>query len=444
MSPLEYLGHSLPFWHEYALLLALFLALHWVLARRWAVGIYDPMFMLLMSNVFGWTIVWFMYVRGDIAAQYVVSFSAAQLAFYAGIGAGRWSWRSPARLPAPADDVGVPRMALALAATVHLASTLTVWSLVGIPLFRPSRLGAFEGSGGYGILERLAESSGLIAVFSAVYLLVRHRDARGSLVVAGFVLWYLATIALSGSKGALLSVGQYVLSILFVYTGLRHRKDRFWGGWAGKVLIAVSAVFAVGVLVVQQQEEADLAAAALAFAFRIVSYGDVYVFAYPDATIEALQGTNAMIGMFGGFLSTFRLLPLELVHTNLGLQFTGIVFPELDLIVGPNPQHPVFGYHYFGSLGVVFSFVLGLVTVGAQARFYRHPHSTFLSGLAAFLLYFAVAYIAVDFEYAMSKLASTIIGAVVVLGPVLALRPHVPIMFLRRPDHAKKRTDSPS
>lgn len=431
MSPLEYLGESLPWWHEYALLVALFFALHWVLARRWVVGIYDPMFMLLMSNVFGWAIVWFMYMRGDIAALYVMSFTAAQVALYAGIAMGRLAMPRHEPVPAGPDDAVVPKLTLAMAWVVHAASTLAIWSMAGIPLFRASRLGAFEGSGGYGILERLAESSGLIAVFSVVYLLVRHRELRRSLVIGSFVLWLLATIALSGSKGALLAEGQYVLSILFVYTGLRHRKDRFWGGRAGKLLIAVSAIFAVGVLVAQQ-EERDLATAALSFAFRIVSYGDVYIFAYPNATIESLRGDGALVGMFGGFLSTFRLFPVDQVHTNLGFQFTGIVFPDLDLFVGPNPQHPVFGYHYFGTFGFVFSFVLGLVTVAAQTQFYRHAHSTFVSGLAAFLLYFALAHIAVDFGYALSKLASTIIGIVVVLGPVLALRPLAPIVRLRR------------
>jgi hypothetical protein len=81
----------------------------------------------------------------------------------------------------------------------------------------------------------------------------------------------------------------------------------------------------------------------------------VYIFAYPDATIESLKGSNALSGMFGGFLSTFRLLPQELLQTNLGSQLFGIIFPNQELVFGPNPQHPVFGYHYFGAFGFVFS-----------------------------------------------------------------------------------------
>jgi hypothetical protein len=59
------------------------------LIKRWAVGIYDPLFLLLLANAFGWAIVWFMFLRGDIALGYLVSFTAAQLALYAGMWLGR-------------------------------------------------------------------------------------------------------------------------------------------------------------------------------------------------------------------------------------------------------------------------------------------------------------------------------------------------------------------
>ena len=53
-------------------LATLFLVLHALLIRRWAVGIFDPLFMLLVSNALGWAIVWFMFLRGDIASVYLL------------------------------------------------------------------------------------------------------------------------------------------------------------------------------------------------------------------------------------------------------------------------------------------------------------------------------------------------------------------------------------
>lgn len=430
MAPLEYLADAIDQWHDYALLLLVFLALHGVLIRRWVVGLFDPLFLLLLANAFGWAIVWFMFQRGDIAGRYVTCFTLAELGFYAGIEFARPArGRAQRDSPPQRDDLGTATLTLAFAAFVHIGATLAVWAIAGIPLFRESRLGGFEGSGGLGIVERLADASALIAIFAAVYVLVFRPRARRQAVIWAFLLWYLAAAGLSGSKGALLTTGQYVVSIAFVYTALRHRADRFWGGRAGKWLLFASALFAVGVLATQQ-EEGDLGTAAIRFVYRVVSYGDVYVFAYPDATIERLQGNNALVGLFGGFLSTFRLFPQEAVYPNLGFQFTKIVFPDVDLIVGPNPQHPVFGYHYFGWLAPLFSFVLGLITMTVHTRFYRDAHRSFLGGLLSFMLLFSLVNISVDFEYALTRLATLIIGIVVVVGPVLLMRPRAAIQRL--------------
>jgi hypothetical protein len=430
MSPLEYLAEAAADWPGYALLVTLFLIAHAPLVKRWAVGIYDPLFLLLIANAFSWSVVWFMFLRGDIALRYVVSFTVAQLALYAGMWLGRPRSEAPPPAPAGRPDCAVALLTLMMAAIVHVGSTLAIWRIAGIPLFRESRLGAFEGSGGFGIFERLAESSALVAIFAVVYLLLHRKRLRRNLLVHAFLLWFVGAIALSGSKAAFLSVGQYVLSILFVYTALRHATGRFWGGRAGKFLLVGGTLFAIAVLAIQT--EGDLVSAGLGFAYRVASFGDIYVFAYPNATIESVKGSSPLVGMFGAFLSTFRLFPQESVYPNIGYQFTGIVFPDLELIVGPNPQHPVFGYHYFGPFAFVFSFALGIFTSRLQARLYNRAHSTFFSGLIAFLMYFSLVNISVDFEYSLSKLASLIIGVVIVVGPVLLVLPRAPLWRLPR------------
>jgi hypothetical protein len=261
----------------------------------------------------------------------------------------------------------------------------------------------------------------MIAVFSLVFLGLRRRGLLAHPLILLAWTWLLTAVALSGSKGALLTLGQCVLSIAFVYGGLRTARGRFWGGQVGKLMIVAASLFAIAVLTLQQDGNVVLAGVGLLY--RIVSYGDIYIFAYPDATIESLSGSNPLVGMFGGFLSTFRLFPQELLHTSLGYQFTLLVFPDLDLFVGPNPQHPVFGYHYFGLFGFVFSFVLGLLTMAVHTRFYFRRHSSFLVGLVSFMAYFALFSVSMDFDYSMFKLANTVIGLIVIVGPVLLLLP---------------------
>jgi hypothetical protein len=430
VGPLEYILASIDAWPQYLGFALLFLMLHLPLMRRWAIGFYDPLLVLLFSGAMSCTAVAFMFIRGDVAPVYALSFTTCQLAYYAGLGIGGAGMRRPPPPPSIARPGSFAAWTLAVSAVAHICATAATWAIVGIPLFRASRLGAFAGSGGLGILERLSESSGLIALFSVVYLMASQRRLRLHAGSWLFLIWYLVSVALSGSKGAFLSVLQAALSAAFVYTGLRYQRNRFWGGRPGMVMIGLAVVFAVAVLATQEQ--ADLVTAMVGLLIRIVSYADIYVFAYPDGLIEQLQGNNALVAMFGGFLSTLRLFPETGLEPHIGLQFTGLVFPDLDIVAGPNPQHAVFGYHYFGLFAPLYSLLLGLLTAAVQRNLYHRRHFSFLGGLTAFLAYLSLVDVSVDFGYALSKLASALIGGTLILGLVVLLHPLEPLIG-RRP-----------
>jgi len=180
------------------------------------------------------------------------------------------------------------------------------------------------------------------------------------------------------------------------------------------------------------QENVDLGAALVRLAYRMVAFGDIYIYAYPDATIESLKGDNPLIGLFGGFLSTFRLFPYEQTYTNFGYQFTLLMFPDIDYIAGPNPRHPVFGYHFFGSLAFVFSFFLGLLTQKVHRNLYFPVQRTYLQTLIAFAVFTALVSVSADFDYSMSRLASTLIGLLVTLIPACLLYPNQSLILLPR------------
>jgi hypothetical protein len=430
VDPLEYLNVAFADAADYLLLLAASALLHIWLMKRFTRGLFDPLFFVLLGSVFGWAVVGFMALHGDIATRYALSFAVAELSFVLGLAA--FHRRVPATI-ARQPSAEPPDLAITVfvfAAITHIASTLATWAIVGIPLFLASRLGAFAQGGGLGVIERLSDGCGSIALFTALYLLFGNLRVRHRAAYAVFVAWYLVAIALSGSKSSFLIFGQCVFAVAFLYTGLTNRQGAFWGGRAGVLFLAVATAFALGVLAVQQ-EDASPAVALLGLAYRLITYGDIYVFAYPGGAIESLTGKNPFVGLFGGILSTFRLLPPELVYPNLGYQFALMTFPELDIVVGPNPRHPVFGYHYFGSFAGVFSFLLGAVTALAQRTLYARRRTEFLGVLVAFLVYSALNAISVDFEYALTRLASAAIALVFVMAPVLALHPRA-VLFQRR------------
>lgn len=412
--------------------LVFFILLHWfLLIRPCTRGIFDPLFLLLISSAFGWAIVWFMYFRGDIEYKYFSSFSISEIAFSVGlyIARGRNKDKQLAYL-ASIEKQNLAIGVFVASSAIHIITTISIWSMAGIPLFRSSRLGAFENSGGFGILERLNGSCGSIALFSSLCFLITNDKTKYRNIYYLFIIWYFVAMAFSGSKTAFLSIGYCFFAVAFIYSNWLDRKDYFWGGRVGKIFIVVATLFIF--VVISIQNDSGITESLFQFLFRLISSGDVYMEAYINNNIEELKGGNQFVGLFGGFLSTFRLFPVENIHPNIGWQLTLLIFPDMDIIVGPNPRHPVFGYHYFGAGAFIFSFILGLITSRLNSMLYLKQHKTFIGSLLVFMVYFSLVSLSADFGFALDQLASSIIGLGFVLIPVLLLLPRATIFKIRR------------
>jgi hypothetical protein len=431
MIPLEYVMSALPWWDEYAALLLVSILLHWFfLIKPCTRGIYDPLFMVVMASSFGWPIVWFMYLRGDIRDIYAISFSLCQLAFALGLFLARG--RKDKDQPANYNHTESPRLAIgvfAFASTIHLASTITVWILAGIPLFRASRLGAFENSGGFGVLERLSGSCGQIAIFAAFYLLIGINVKRLRSIYYLYIACFIVSLIFSGSKAALFTLGYSIFTIAFLFTKFRCEKTTFYGGSIGKNFLIISAIFSI--FVVSIQNDTRVIDSFTHLIFRFVSFGDVYIEAYINNNIEYLKGSNPFIGLFGGFLSTFRLWDVNEIYPTIGWQLTLLIIPDMDIVVGPNAMHPVFFYHYFGVLAFVFSFIIGLIASFLNNHLFFKQHNSFFQTLIYFMAYSSLVYLSMDFTYALDMVASAIIGLSCVFIPLLFIRPQA-ILFVRR------------
>ncbi|WP_377157434.1 hypothetical protein ACFJIX_02195 [Roseateles sp. UC29_93] len=411
MSPLLYLVTIADQLETYLALLLLLAPLHYWLARRLAVNIFDPLFLVILADWFGFTLVSFMWINSDIRVEHFQYYVASQAALYAAL---LYVKRMNAGLRAPAFDppYALVNWVVFFSLLVHLSATAVKWGLTGIPLFNASRLGAFAGSGGLGIIERFETGAFFLLTFSGLLLWTKFR-ARATWTTLGVVAWLLVYIAFSGSKGALLSI----LQVYFVVRVLVSDRSQasFLGSRLGGIAFVTAAVFSFAVLAVQSQ--GDFEQVLVNLAFRLVSFGDIYIYAYVDDTMRYINGDNPVIGLFGGALSTFRVIPGDWIYKNMGLQFTEIIFPGLDYLAGPNPRHNVFGFHFFGWWGVVYSGLLGLSMGWLQAHLYQRAHRGFFAGLVAFLLYFSLVSASGDFDYALSTLSSILLASILVLIP---------------------------
>lgn len=147
--------------------------------------------------------------------------------------------------------------------------------------------------------------------------------------------------------------------------------------------------------------------------YRFVNFGDVFLYAYINDNIDYIIGDSAFIGLFGGFLSVFRLFPSSDMYVPMGLQLALIVDPDMLFVAGPNPRHNIMGYHFFGEYGgVFFSFICGAVISFFRYRCFVYFNHTFVSFILYYLFMEAIIGLFVDFQYSMSNIASVIIVGV--------------------------------
>lgn len=409
MSPLDFPLILINNIDAYIIVLLAFGLPYYLIARRFAVDIFDPLFVVILADWFGSALVLFMYIQKYIPAHHFFYYVLSQIAFLIGLGCGGY-FNNRARSTCAKNSNNHVMVLAWISCVVHFLATTAKWWLTGVPLFKVSRLGALVDSGGMGIIERFETGAFYILVFSVFFVWNNSALKRERRLVAILLLWVLIYILLSGSKGAMLVVAQ----IFFMTKLLANRKKGFVDSHGQKYIIfAFVALFALGVQLIQSG--GDFYSAFFGILWRMVSFGDVYIYAYTSDALQYIRGDNPIIGIFGGFLRTFRLIPADWMYTNMGLQFTGIIYPDLDYFAGPNPRRNVFGYHYFGWIGVFFSFTIGLLIRWLQRRAYNRYNDGYFSMLNAFLLYFVLVSLSADVDYSMSVLASVVISMVAIL-----------------------------
>ena len=271
-----------------------------------------------------------------------------------------------------------------------------------------------------GVIERFNDVALSILTLTVLCVLMTKRYYSNKLFTrsVGYTLFFLIllTFFLSGSKSKVMIFGfSWVYLVFFWFSGRYYNKvPAFFLGFKGFLIVLLALVSAV--FVISLNSNGNLIEYAGHLAFRFVYYGDVFLYAFVNDNINNLNGSNPVIGLFGGFLSIFRLLSPQDIYVPIGIQFPLIIHPDLDYITGPNPRHNVVGLFYFGFLfGPFFSFLIGLVLSAIRYKLYK----LFVSSFSGFVLYFlitkALITLHVDFDYSLSKFASVLIVFPIIL-----------------------------
>ena len=405
----------------YCVIFAVSVIIYALLFKRLFISILDPIVFALIFSVFGFSVVWFLYFTKSIDTRYLVSYMLTQVAFWAGLftfqSLRRREILSEVKVVKVEDEEFLEKIFFVIASSIYVLIQLASYALVGIPLLLSSHIDIYNNSGGFGILGRTLDVLKPCSVFMLVWFLFKpSRSILFKTYQYFFLMMVLLFFALSGSKGEFMLLG-FILFCFLILNASRFKKTFGKLRRLEIMILGAGLCFVFFTIFVQPTENGITSNNLQFFAFRLVSSGDAYFFAYPNHNIEKISGSQPFLALFGDIFSTVRLIPREQQPQILGLQLFRM-FSNLDIITGPNARHNVFGYVYFGFFGsIIFSYLIGFLLSLVRNRLYFNLRRNTFTQLLFVLLYINLAGIETDPPQAVSNIENVmlILPAVIVI-----------------------------
>ncbi|OCB70565.1 O-antigen polymerase [Flavobacterium piscis] len=391
---------------------------YYFLFRKVCFSMLDPIFISLVGSAFGASVVMFLFATSKISSFYFINYLGTQFAFLAGfVFFGKFSPTVFIKSKIRFDNVFFLQCFFIVSFVTFFVSNIIVYATLGIPLFLKSRLDLTVDAGGYGIFTRFAEVSGAVAFYLFLHFIIVEKNVsrlfKSSLFF--YLLGHIVVTFLSGSKS---SVWFFAMNY-FCFLILNKNNTRVKGlllklrQYQLKIVL-VGLIFAFCIILITFDGEPS--GAFLFLAQRIVGYGDVYWHAYPNAYIENLPHNQFFVAVFGSFLGFFRIVDPSTFPEPLGYSLTKM-FYTVDMIVGPNPRHNIFGYIYLGPyFSILYSFILGTLLGYIRKLFFNAYSLRSLSKILLLLVYSIFISIETDINYIVFQLNNLLVVIPFLLG----------------------------
>ena len=298
---------------------------------------------------------------------------------------------------------------------------LYVYRSEGIPMFMESRLEAGKGGTGAGLLYRFLSIWGIIAFMLSLYTINLRKKTLTFYLSCGFIIFYILTLFLGGSKAALLTVANLLFIYAILFSTPSHNLLSLLKKHE-KTIILLSIAAGMGVILVASHGSGNNLLLSLAsLATRFVFSGDVYWYLYPGGYIELLDSSRPFASLFSDFLGMTRLAHWDQLPEHMGIT-TYLFHHSSDIIIGPNARHNVFGYVMFGMYGsILFSFFLGAITGTVRNIFYQASEAHILIKVFIAVLYQKVWLLETDITLALMEFDSLIVTSLTLFILVMTI-----------------------
>ena len=374
----------------------------------------DPLRITLLSISFTAVVPIFLFVTGTINFDITLYFVLAQLAFWVAylISAKKQITFSKIIIK---DERKVAYILYILLLIIYIILISISYIVLGIPLFKESRLEIYSGSG-LGIFARIMPFAQTYCIFYSFYSWkYLDRFSYKKLIVIFSFAFFLITGVLSGSRSSF-------FIFLFVYWGycyfyLRNtnRVTKYY-----KYLLLGLSVSIFSFII--KSDSFGILAGLTGFGLRVISSGDNYFMALPNDTWKSVVTGPWYNHLFNGLLGPLRIINTTTVPPPVGYQLAWAVNPTLDgLSTGPLSSPALLGFLYFKWGGILFSFIMGLFV---SMTIYRIPSlmpKGVLSSIFCTYLYMQMLSFIQDSSLGMSYLFDSILNFILLVGLIILI-----------------------
>ncbi len=336
--------------------------IYFILYRRYIYSVIDPLFIFVVTCVFGSVLV----IETLDDPKRIVHYFICQLCVFIGFAWVQQRTGNPALQESSQkidvySDILFLRYLVYVLLAIYLASNLFLFYNKGFALLSdtPSSDKVTNYQGGFGLFRKINLAIGGVASTGLTFLYL-NKMRKGDLAL---LIVMMLVGSLEGSKGALV---RYVLCFgMFLYhPAFRHRRDLL------KRIQRLAPIAFVGVFgvffTVLFKESSSPDEAILAFVRRLLYGADVILFYYHPANIDHFAQFSVWdypSYVFNPILGLFRLTPYQEAFGNVMVENALPPGITLDVIVGPNSPFYTEGQIFFGYYGAfLYSFAIGVLT----------------------------------------------------------------------------------
>ncbi len=316
---------------------------------------FDPLRIYLLTAAFTAVVPVFLYAIGNIDFNLFAYFTLAQLVFWLAfiIPAKKKLILSKKILT---NEKRIASILYVIFFSVYVISVGLTYILLGIPLFKESRLDTYSGSG-IGILERMIPFCQIYCIFYSFYLWKNSTglfNSKRIITIFSFFLFAVVGI-LSGSRSSF-----YIF--LFIYWGYCYYYTR-----DVQKLSRYYKFFIIGIAISLlsfslQSGSYNLLGSLSSFGLRAISSGDNYYMALPNDMWKQVETGPWFNHLFYGLLGPVKIIGgSNAPPPPIGFQLTWLVNPTIyGQSTGPLSSPALLGFLYFGWGGIVFSIIIGI------------------------------------------------------------------------------------